>query len=157
MSRKKSAETPVLRAVPQETDLKKLPPKRTFWNTCPLKAESLPETPCETGRESCKKLEQHPCPWAIDSAEDNFCFWVWLRRRSDADGNMQPLKQDDCAKLLNWSSTRVHFTTKAAIQSVKGGKFASVLATLHKDKSDAEDGEEVMPVAMQIPEESQED
>ncbi len=59
------------------------------------------------------------CPWFVNSAEDQFCFWTWARRVSDKDGFMEPLLQHEMATLLNSSGAKLHAAYKEALDKMK--------------------------------------
>jgi len=83
----------------------------------------------------CKKLAKcigklsrcEECPWAINSKKDNYCFWKWQADRSASDGNMEPLLQSEMSKLLECSSTKIHFMIKEAYQSLTKNRYINVL------------------------------
>lgn len=103
---------------------------RNFWNTCPRKLDSLPDEPCGLGYESSKmRGNMTPsCPWWVNSKEHNYCFWRWLKDKSTPDGKMDPLLQNEIAKLFGCSSTKVHFILKEALESLKKSEYLEILA-----------------------------
>lgn len=123
-----------------------------FWNTCPLKLDSLPTKPCGLGYESSKvKSNSIPsCPWWVNSKKHNYCFWRWVRDNSSEDGRMDPLLQNEIAKLFGCSSTKVHFILKEAMESLKNNEHLGVLADYaHSDVSETQ-GQEIS-LESQIP------
>ncbi len=102
---------------------------RNFWNSCPLKLDLMPDSPCALGRESSQLKSNTPpsCEWWINSEEHNFCFWRWVQDISLPDGRMDPLLQNEIAKLMNCSSTKIHFILKEAFENLKNSDYIDVL------------------------------
>lgn len=95
---------------------KKLQSSNNFWRCCPLAREYLPEGPCPEGQPSSNKSQEEPkCAWWINSAEHNFCFWKYVKDKSDSDGVMKALVQSELAALFGWSNTKTHFMLKTAM------------------------------------------
>lgn len=95
-----------------------LPGVNNFWRCCPLKNEYLPETTCPEGtpRSHRGKIQEEPrCAWWINSPDHHFCFWRYVKDKSDADGVMHELVQSDLAALFGWSNTKTHFMLKQAV------------------------------------------
>lgn len=89
-----------------------------FWRCCPLNKEYLPETTCPEGSPviSKGKVQEEPrCQWWVNSPEHNFCFWRYVKDKSDADGMMKELVQSELAALFGWSNTKTHFMLKQAM------------------------------------------
>lgn len=89
-----------------------------FWRCCPLAKEYLPEAACPEGQPDLTqgKIHEEPkCPWWINSAEHQYCFWRYLRDKSDSDGVMKELVQSELAALFGWSNTKTHFMLKQAM------------------------------------------
>lgn len=59
------------------------------------------------------------CHWYVNSEEDNYCFWKWVRRVSNEDGFMDPLLQSQMTHLLGISSSKIHASYKEAIEKIK--------------------------------------
>ena len=106
------------------SEKKKNPEQRNFWNTCPRKLEYLPDCACPQGKESrnLKNEEKHTCPWGINSKKHNYCFWKFLYDNSNSDGSIDPMMQNEIAKLFGCSSTKIHFILKEAMEKLKGNK-----------------------------------
>lgn len=97
---------------------KELRSSNNFWICCPLAREYLPETACPEGQPDTiqGKVQDDPkCAWWINSADHNYCFWRYLREKSDADGVMKELVQSELAALFGWSNTKTHFMLKQAM------------------------------------------
>lgn len=106
---------PNLRLITKPKDLKSV---SNFWRCCPLMKEYLPESPCSEGKpvSSNGKVQDEPgCPWWINSADHNFCFWRFVKDKSDEDGVMKELVQSELAALFGWSNTKTHFMLKQAM------------------------------------------
>lgn len=89
-----------------------------FWRCCPLAKEYLPEAACPEGQPETSqgKIQEEPrCQWWINSTEHNFCFWRYVREKSDSDGVMKELVQSELAALFGWSNTKTHFMLKQAM------------------------------------------
>ena len=83
-----------------------------------MKREYLPESACPEGapRVSRGKVQEEPaCPWWINSPAHNYCFWRYVKDKSDEDGVMRELVQTDLAELFGWSATKTHFVLKQAM------------------------------------------
>lgn len=89
-----------------------------FWNTCPKQLEYFPNKVCSLGKKSLTEVNPS-CAWYINSEEDFFCFWKWLRRISNKEGGFHPLHQHQVAALLKWSTTKTHQTFKEALDKIK--------------------------------------
>ena len=100
--------------------VKAMQSKRCFWNTCPLRAGFFPDKPCALGKASVEdKNSKSSCEWHINSPEDNFCFWAWVRRNSDAEGIMAPLPQHAIRTLLNLSPSKINLIYKEALEKMQ--------------------------------------
>ena len=89
-----------------------------FWRCCPIQKEYLPETTCPEGSPVIikGKIQGEPrCSWWINSAHHNYCFWRFVKDKSDADGMMKELVQTELAELFGWSNTKTHFMLKQAM------------------------------------------
>lgn len=128
--KKKCKGCPALKLVEKTPDLKDTQ-DHSFWNSCPRNLEQLPTEPCPMGKpEKNKKgrvTKEPECPWWIDSPEHNYCFWSYVRANSSPDGQMEPMMQNEIAKMLGCSSTKIHFILKEAIEKIKKGPYAHIL------------------------------
>lgn len=119
---------------------------RNFFNSCPQKFEYLPEAPCPHGqaqRDDNGKITKEPsCDWYIESERDNYCFWSFIRRRSDPDGNMLPMLQSEIAAMFGCSPTKIHFIIKDALQKLKDNGYLEYLAELSDNIPGPEELEE---------------
>lgn len=125
-----------------ETGCSGCPKARNFWNTCPLKLDYLPDTPCSVGEQSIKTPDSQkpPCEWAINSKEHNYCFWRWVQSQSASDGQMPEHMQGEMSELLGMSSTKVHSTLKDAFKKLKKNKGLTVLLEILRAKQAGESG-----------------
>lgn len=108
-------EQPKLTLLKRPQDLKEA---NNFWRCCPLSKEYLPETECPEGSPTVRKgkIQEEPrCAWWINSADHNFCFWRYVKAKSDTDGMMHELVQSELAELFGWSNTKTHFMLKQAM------------------------------------------
>ncbi|RME85150.1 MAG: hypothetical protein D6785_04775 [Planctomycetota bacterium] len=64
---------------------------RNYWKVCPLQPSKFPEDPCQ----------QTSCEWRISSKRHNFCFWKFIRDKSNQDGEFTPLNLSEISNLLN--------------------------------------------------------
>lgn len=121
---------------------------RNYWNTCGKDRDSIPAEPCKDSipqKDERGRITREPDnEWWIDSKEDNYCFWQWLARNSSPDGRMEPLQQNEIAKLFGCSPTKIHFIIKEAINKLKAKGLHLVL----KDYivSDPTDGAGDLPI-----------
>lgn len=115
---------PVMDEIPR-LKLIKLPAElkspSNFWQCCPLNKEYLPETSCPEGKPESTggKVQEEPrCRWWINSADHYYCFWRYIKDKSDADGVMRELVQSELAALFGWSNTKTHFMLKQAVSEL---------------------------------------
>lgn len=121
--------------------MKLLPPnqtemlsKRNFWNSCPLRAGFFPDKACSLGKAVVDtKDHSKGCEWYINSERDNYCFWTWVRRVSDAEGFMEPLLQHEMSELLGTSSTKIHSMYKETLQKIRQFPEYQDLQDIFKD------------------------
>ncbi len=73
------------------------------------------------------------CDWYINSEVDNYCFWTWLRRVSNADGIMHPLPQHEISALLGYSSSKIHAAYKEGLEKLKDFPEFAELEAIFKD------------------------
>lgn len=105
-------------------DLKLIKPKvlskekSSFWGCCPRKLDYLPDEHCSDGIPEKSKdnriIKPPACKWWINSPKHNYCFWKFIKERSNPDGSMKELVQSDLAKLFGWSSAKTHTMLKEA-------------------------------------------
>lgn len=106
---------PKLTLLKRPQDLKSA---NNFWRCCPISKEYLPETTCPEGSPNIVKgkiADEPRCQWWLNSADHNYCFWRYLKDKSDADGMMRELVQSELAELFGWSNTKTHFMLKQAM------------------------------------------
>lgn len=116
-----------------------------FWRCCPLSNEYLPETTCPEGSPNIVKgkiVEEPRCAWWLNSANHNFCFWRYIKDKSDSDGMMRELVQSELAALFGWSNTKTHFMLKQAmtelIEAMRVYGAKDLLQDLEDNDSDVE-------------------
>lgn len=97
--------------------------KNNFWKACPRKLDYMPETPCNLGTPEKSKdnriIKCPECPWWINSPDHNFCFWTFIKDKSNPDGSMKELVQSDLSKLFGWSSAKTHQILKESLEELK--------------------------------------
>jgi hypothetical protein len=131
---------------PKLTLIKKPEPPRAnnFWRCCPISKEYLPEAACPQGQPGAlgKSQDEPPCPWWINSAEHQYCFWRYVQAKSDEDGVMKELVQSELAALFGWSNTKTHFMLKQAMleltDALKANGASELLQDLNADDLDNE-------------------
>lgn len=88
-----------------------------------------------------KIAEEPRCAWWVNSPEHNFCFWRYVKDKSDTDGMMKELVQSELAALFGWSNTKTHFMLKQAMieltDALKTYGAADLLQDLDSDQADA--------------------
>lgn len=112
-----------------------------FWKCCPLNREYLPESPCPEGTPPANKggktQDEPRCAWWINDKDSNYCFWRFIRSRSDENGVMRELVQSELAELFGFSNTKTHFVLKQAIeeltQALKDHGARELLAAVDED------------------------
>lgn len=97
--------------------------KSNFWKCCPLAKDYLPESACPAGEptvnEKNGKIQDEPsCVWWINSKDHNYCFWRYIKDKSDENGMMKELVQSELADLFGWSNTKTHFMLKQAVEEL---------------------------------------
>lgn len=96
--------------------------KSSFWGCCPRKLDYLPEEHCQDGIPEKSKdnriIKPPPCKWWINSPKHNYCFWKFIKDKSNPDGSMKELVQSDLAKLFGWSSAKTHVMLKEAMDEL---------------------------------------
>lgn len=117
---------------------KKLGTANNFWRCCPLSKEYLPESICPKGEFDGK--EEPECAWWINSEAHGYCFWRYVKDKSDADGVMKELVQSELAALFGWSNTKTHFMLKQAMQeltvALKTHGASELLSDVDSDDAD---------------------
>lgn len=102
-------------------DLPELKEGNNFWNCCPLQRDTLPKEDCSEGKPAIEKnkiVGEPSCKWWVNSKQDKYCFWKYVKRVSKADGSMPELSQAELSKLLGWSNTKTHFVLKEAMSEL---------------------------------------
>lgn len=109
--------------------------KTNFWTTCPRKLGYHPESTCPLGKEgaSSARAEEKGCSWYINSPEDNYCFWTWIRRVSNKEGFMEPLLQHEVSEKLNMSNSKILVSYKEAMLALKNLEEYQDLKELFED------------------------
>jgi hypothetical protein len=93
-------------------------PKANFWLCCPRQLQYLPETACHLGKISAETRREE-CAWYVNSEQDHYCFWRWIRRVSDKDGFMEPLLQSEISALLGLSNSKINQHFNEALEKIK--------------------------------------
>jgi hypothetical protein len=95
---------------------------RNYWNTVGKDKEFFPEIPRPESipefDSKGKVLREPSDEWWINSKEDNYCFWSYVKNHSYPDGRMDPLLQADLANLFGCSGTKIHFMLKEALKNL---------------------------------------
>lgn len=104
---------------------------RNYWNTCGRDLDEIPGKPCANSipqKDEKGRITREPeNEWWIDSPEDNYCFWQWVQRNSTPDGKMEPMQQNEIAKLFGCSPTKIHFIIKEALNKLKAKNLHLIL------------------------------
>lgn len=113
------------------------PPKlepRNYWNTSGKGKEFFPTEPRPDSipvmSKSGRIIQDPKDEWWINSAEHNYCFWSFLKSRSQPDGTMEPLLQSEIADLFGCSSTKIHFMLKEALDKLMAPENMKILQSL---------------------------
>jgi hypothetical protein len=134
---KKVHPEPIVNLVPP---VETLPTPNNFWNSCIRELDQFPTTPCHLGKpeknESGRVLKEPECPWWIDSEKHQYCYWRWVQSQSTIDGKMDPLPQNEIAKLFGCSSTKIHFVVKESVQKLQANGYAKILTEFLYDNTD---------------------
>lgn len=56
--------------------------------------------------------------WWINSEKHRYCFWQFIKDRSNPEGVMKELVQSELAGLFNWSNTKTHLILKEAMEEL---------------------------------------
>ena len=93
-----------------------------FWNTCPRNLEYMPKEPCALAipeKSKDNRIAKCPeCPWWINSEQHSYCFWSFIKDKSNPDGSMKELVQSEISKLFGWSSAKTHLMLKEAMEEL---------------------------------------
>lgn len=116
---------------------------KCFFSECPRQLEYYPTEPCHMGKPKYGPKGNVPvdpeCEWWINSEEDNYCWWTYLKRNTHPDGSMTPMMQSEIAKLFGCSCTKIHFILKQALHKLKDSgnleTFVEYYELLHKKES----------------------
>lgn len=151
------SEKPTLKLI---TKPKELRSANNFWRCCPLAREYLPEAACPEGKPDASqgKIQDEPgCKWWINSAEHNYCFWRYVREKSDTDGVMKELVQSELAALFGWSNTKTHFMLKQAMteltEALKIYGAIELLQDLNPDNENAIVVDDLVDLDREVPSE----
>lgn len=134
-------EKPNLKLLKRPAELKSA---NNFWRCCPLAKQYLPESICTDGKPltdvNGKIVDEPRCEWWINSATHQYCFWRYVKDKSDVNGVMKELVQSELAALFGWSNTKTHFMLKQAIeeltQALKIHGAMELLEDLDADQAD---------------------
>lgn len=107
---------------------------RNYWNTAGLNKEYFPSEPRQesipTFNKQGRVIHEPKDPWWINSEDHHFCFWTYIRDKSQSDGTMEPLLQSEIASLFGCSSTKVHFMLKEAMEKLMSDDNMKILQNL---------------------------
>lgn len=93
---------------------------RSFWNTCSRNCEYFPEDICPQGKLGVDSKEAlNSCQWFINNPESNYCFWKWIRSKSDNEGSMDALSLHEIASLLCIPSSKIQIIFKEVMEKIK--------------------------------------
>jgi hypothetical protein len=122
-----------LNLIPKTTQF---PEPRNYWNTVGKDKEFFPETPrvesIPTLNKQGRVLDEPKDEWWINSLENQYCFWSYIKSKSHVDGTMEPLLQSEIADLFGCSSTKVHFMLKEAMDKLMSEDNMKILQDLFK-------------------------
>ena len=93
-----------------------------FWRVCPRSLEYFPEKECPLGKTGAGlKGDQSKalCQWYINSKQDHYCYWSWIRRNSDVGGGFKPQLTQQVANLLKMSPSKINVVYREAIQKLE--------------------------------------
>lgn len=106
-------------------------PPRNYWNTAGAGKEYFPAEPransVPTLNKAGRVITEPEDEWWINSKEDHYCFWEYVRKNSQPDGTMEPLLQSEIAELFGCSSTKVHFMLKEAMDRLTTDENMQIL------------------------------
>ena len=109
--------------------------KRSFWVTCPRKLEYFPTSACLVGKAGvdARAKGEPPCAWFINSEEDKYCYWKWIRRVSDNQGTFQPLLQKEITALLKMPSAKINESFERGLTELQEHEEFQRLKDLYLD------------------------
>ncbi len=107
---------------------------RNYWNTSGVGREFFPTEPrsnsIPTFNKQGRVIAEPTDEWWINSEKHHFCFWTFVKERSQPDGTMEPLLQSEIADLFGCSSTKVHFMLKEAMDHLTSEENVNILQNL---------------------------
>ena len=135
---------------------------RNYWNTSGKNTEYFPTEPrmdsIPTFNKQGRILQEPKDAWWINSKDHQFCFWTFLKSRSQSDGTMEPLLQSEIAELFGCSSTKVHFMLKEAMDNLMSEENMKILQNLMElTQSEPEDHDSAFGLMTNIAHSSEED
>ena len=94
-----------------------------FKNICPRKLDSPPSEPCQLALESINFLQTNNnsdscsgCPWYINSAEHNYCFWKYAKTLDES------VPDKEICQLLGITADILEKSSNSAISKLKNIK-----------------------------------
>jgi hypothetical protein len=118
---------------------------RNYWNTSGKNREFFPTEPLPDSIPTFNKhgrvIAEPKNEWWINSKDHHFCFWTYLKDKSQPDGTMEPLLQSEIAKLMGCSITKLHFMLIEAMEHLKSPENMAALMDLN-DLTEPEPQEE---------------
>ena len=107
---------------------------RNYWNTSGKNREFFPTEPLPDSipvfNKQGRVIQEPKNEWWINSQDHHFCFWTYLRDKSQPDGTMEPLLQSEIAKLMGCSITKLHFLLKEAMSNLVSDENLKTLQDL---------------------------
>lgn len=118
---------------------------RNYWNTSGKNKEFFPTEPnpdsIPTFNKHGRVIQEPKNEWWINSRDHQFCFWSYIKEKSQPDGTMEPLLQSEIAKLMGCSITKLHHMLKEAMALLTSDDNLKVLQGLD-ELSTPEPGED---------------
>ena len=123
---------------------------RNYWNTAGVGREFFPTEPrvncIPTFNKQGRVITEPQDEWWINSEKHHYCFWSFVKERSQTDGTMEPLLQSEIADLFGCSSTKIHFMLKEALDHLTSEENMNLLQNL-LDLTQAEPEETLSPLS----------
>lgn len=109
---------------------------RNYWNTSGKNKEFFPTEPTPDSLPTLNKhgrvLAEPKNEWWVNSKDHHYCFWTYLRDKSQLDGTMEPLLQSEIARLMGCSVTKLHFLLKEAMSKLEAPENMKILISLNE-------------------------
>jgi hypothetical protein len=109
---------------------------RNYWNTSGKNREFFPTEPLPNSIPIFNKqgriIEEPTNEWWINSATHHYCFWSYLKEKSQPDGAMEPLLQSEIAKLMGCSVAKLHSMLHDAMAALTSEENLKVLESFEE-------------------------